>query len=161
VEAHTSGVRGDGFVALDRGVAAPGWIRQIRGPTGAGVSAVGTDDTGNVYLAGDLAGNPATIEFVPGNPRTVTGGTKRLVARYDADGDHRWAEFITGTGTVMLDSVAGRGDSVYVGGRFSREINLGTTNLTAFEDDTTDFRPDALVFKVTTLPLPPVYFTRL
>jgi len=77
------------------------WARYFRGKPGitlppgtSSISSIALDPSGNIYTAGNFAGN---VDFDPGNGESLgsTGGNKIFVNKLNADGSFAWVRFVS------------------------------------------------------------------
>lgn len=97
------------------------WVRSWGGdyPAAEG-RAVATDDAGNVYLAGSIAG---TVDF-GGGEVTASDAFDIVVVSFEPDGTFRWAQHYPGTDSQRVTAMDVAGDLVVVTGGLR-----GTTDL--------------------------------
>lgn len=103
-----------------------GWTGSLAGSeTGQSVA---VDADGDVYMTGSFAG---TINFGTGN-LVGTGAMECFVAKFNAAGVCQWAIKIGGTlnDAGLAIAVTGDGTAVYVGGRFTTSMTVGTSPTT-------------------------------
>jgi len=111
------------------------WAKSIGGAAGDIVSAVSTDDAGNIYISGGFS---STVDFDPGagvQNKLSAGGLDIYLLKLDVNGDFQWV-YTNGTAQneeareVAID----HNDNVYLLGYFRLtldfDIGVGTTNLT-------------------------------
>jgi len=130
----------DGFLLkLVSTTGATQWIRRFGGPTADTGYALAVDPTGNVFLTGSLIG-PVNFTNEPPDVRTAHGGYDSFVARFDADGSHRWSQVhgdttnqsaygiaLDGVGNVLL--TGGMEGQVLLGDPLSAEPTRRATTL--------------------------------
>lgn len=100
---------------------APDWVTR-RGGTGddAGVEVASTAD-GGVVMAGRFRGTMT----LGGAPISAAGGFSAWIARYGADGSHRWSVAV-GDGDTNVTGIAVDSDgAVYAFGSFTGPVNFG------------------------------------
>ena len=92
-------------------------------------NSVAVDSNGNIAVAGSFLD---TVDFGTG-PVTSRGGKDAFVVKFNSSGVALWSKTFGNSGTddsatsVRFDAA----NNLFVGGRFSVDINLGGTNLTA------------------------------
>ena len=108
-----------------------GWAQQIFGET-ASPSAVASDSTGNIYIAGSFSG---TVDFDPSAstfPLTSAGGADAFVSKYDVFGQFQWAKAFSGTGVTHAQSISlGTSNAIIVSGYFTETADFDPGTNTA------------------------------
>lgn len=79
------------------------------------------DSAGNIYLAGELAGDGADFG---GGPLSSPAGTSMFVAKMDSNGGHVWSKSFGVEASVSSISV-GPADDIFVAGFFIGSMDLG------------------------------------
>ncbi|MBK9284290.1 MAG: T9SS type A sorting domain-containing protein [Sphingobacteriaceae bacterium] len=99
------------------------WAGKIGSTMSESATAVASDPSGNVYVAGHFNG---TADFDPG-PGTTTlsslGGQDAFIAKYNSSGAFIWVKHIGGTNTDWIYDMSADANGVYVAGNF-----IGTCN---------------------------------
>lgn len=135
----TSRGANDIFVAKLDPMGTPRWSRTY-GSSGIDYAlAVDTDASGNVYVAGLIAG---PTDF-GGGTRMGSGGGDLFVLSLTADGAHRWSIALGDTQQDGANALAVASDAVYVAGYFRRNISFGGPTLTSLSGSA-----DAFVVKL-------------
>jgi len=107
------------------------WFRQISGGVldgAAGFNERGcaVDPSGNVYLVSNFKGVASLGSF----SLTNTGGYDVFVAKYDPDGNIRWAQQANGTTNDAARNIAvDSGGNVFIAGQFNGTTTFGMTRL--------------------------------
>ncbi len=127
----TSAGQTDAFVAS---FSASGDVRWAKALGGAGLDhavAVGVDDEGRVYVAGDFEGE-ATFG---GKTPFVANNSDAFIASLDADGEFRWAKAFGSSGVDRALDLAARGERVVVTGRAGNTTSIDGVPLGTGESD--------------------------
>lgn len=102
------------------------WAKPINSTATRGMAVV-TDDDGNVYVCGNVAG---MADFDPGSGTAISevhaGTTNIFLMKYDADGQYQWHVALSNTGGAIAKGLAldGNGDLV-MAGRYEASITFG------------------------------------
>jgi fibronectin type 3 domain-containing protein len=125
--AVTSVGRGDMFLAKYSAGGAVQWVKRFGDPADQFGTAVGTDTSGNVYVAGYYYG---TVNF--GGTTLTSAAYDIVLAKYTANGAHVWSKRIGGAGYDMAQAldVDGSGN-VLIAGQFSGATDFGGGALTS------------------------------
>jgi len=109
-------------------ILAPVWSKHFGDANSQWSSAVAADDKGNVFLAGYFTG---TIDL-GGGPLTSAGAEDIFVAKFNANGNHRWSRRFGDASSQKLRGVAfdHRGNVLITGG-FMGTIDFGGGPLTS------------------------------
>lgn len=128
LEAEPDGGRPD--AGVDAGPADPGgWARVVSGDDAEEVSRLAGLPGGGLVAAGTLRGDLD----LGGGVRAADGGGL-WVARYDADGTHRWSTAVSGSGTVEPGALVVDGAArVQILGKFSGTVDFGEGPVRATE----------------------------
>jgi hypothetical protein len=107
------------------------WAFRIGNAYGESAKSVAVDNSGNIYITGEL--NPGSIDFDPGRgTANLTGGT--YVAKYTGAGTYLWAFNPVAGGTPELRIAVDGSGIVVVTGGFTGTVDFnpgsGTANLT-------------------------------
>lgn len=129
----TSSGNSDGFVAKFNSSGTAQWVKKIGGTLNDTAYRVGTDSSGNVYVAGSFNG---TVNFGGGNV-TSNGGADVFLIKYDTNGVYQWSVTWGGGGNDTIQDIAidsaGNIDTVTT---FTNPIILnGTTYFSAGAND--------------------------
>jgi len=110
--------RKDGFLARFDKHGDVDWVRAIGGTGDDRMEKVATDDEGNVYVVGTIAGE-VDVDRDGAIDVVSNGASDMLIASFDPDGALRFARATSGTARTMgwLVSV-GREGELYVGGHY-------------------------------------------
>ncbi|HJZ89892.1 MAG TPA: hypothetical protein VKE40_03400 [Gemmataceae bacterium] len=105
------------------------WARSLGAGGMVEANAVATDGVGNVYVAGQLMGQP---DFDPGDGVTTVeslGDPDAFVAKLSPDGDLMWATRFGGAEySVARDIAVAPDGTAYVGGSFTGDIQFDDDN---------------------------------
>ncbi len=108
------------------------WAKGMGGNNNDNGQGIAVDDTGNVYVTGNIG--VGTAEFNPGGSGgsvTSAGSNDVFLAKYDAGGNFLWAKSMGGTGAEDARAVAiDHAGNVYVTGGFksaTADFNPGGT----------------------------------
>jgi hypothetical protein len=92
------------------------WVRVAGGEWGDYAHAMTCDEDGNVYITGEIE---MTVKFHESDISLSSWGSNDMfIAKYDTDGNLKWANRGGGRGSDQGLSVAVYGDAVYVAGKF-------------------------------------------
>ncbi|MBL4754533.1 MAG: T9SS type A sorting domain-containing protein [Flavobacteriales bacterium] len=123
------------------------WVNFIQATTNKGATAITTDPSGSIYIAGHFQ---STVDFDPGTGifnMTSAGSQDIFIQKVDANGVFVWAISTGGTGTEASRGITA--DAV------------GNLYLTGSYTDTVDFDPGAGVFDLTALGSVDVFVQKL
>lgn len=126
----------------------PGWSKKFGGPLNDRGTAIATNSSGSIFVAGQFRGEATFGSFTlnaNGNDSTDV-----FVMKLDPNGVVEWAVSCGGNGTDEANGIAvDVSGNVYVTGRFRGNAFFGTTNLTSVNyEGTSNPSMDAFVFKL-------------
>jgi hypothetical protein len=114
---------GDVFVVKLNSAGTHQWSRMYGDALGQEANGIGTDSSGNVYVAGLLRG---TVAFGALTPLVTAAETDVFVVKLDSAGVEQWAVSFSGTGGVFVEgSHTNAAGETFVTGGFEGSIDFG------------------------------------